>query len=1080
MWSWEAWLRNIFNLDMINTLNSKWIRLLVFDVRYVTSFLPPILQVLFSEFSTLKFVVQAIPPNIKTTNFLTNDVTRILPKGNISPQTTTTLGLLARKDFFTNYKIRRAVEEDNDDVVAIIDRSSSTLKQIYGEYYISELLRVEGTSRHIIVAEMDGYAVAVLIANEDVNYAVLNESFEVGPFHGFRTVHDDDDFYYSTELKRHSLPPDESLIELFAHDHFTPQPSLSSYSQGSSSEDIIIPNLFTSSESSSSSEDEWTLDPSLDLSTLMVRREEDTFDLFGYLRVGSQSSFLSTCLLNTDAFIPSFIVQKTISKSSSLDLRPTKEVSDALKKNIQIPNFPGQPDAFALEVLVSDTNHEAAAKILLESAFECFNNKNYCLMCCPSTEPPQNFLKDFVRVTPRNISVFPHDLFILHRSTIDSKMDVRISVEEDSPYIIEFLHQMMKPSAIFRQYVSSVQNKNSEFLTLIMTCENQIVGLAVISEHVDMDYLYAHYTLYKWIDESKHGGDTVGTLENFLIYPVFQRYCRYFLNQIHRLTDFSLLTYAVGFDDLDSNFRDRPLLNCIHYLVPVSPRRMPDFDPKFIEESCFPPNSVTETKHVFSLFVSMVRLAGLKRIEVNTRIVVIGTGDTAMGFLETLVCGSGPDLLVTFNNVTVVSPHGLPFYREISKARNIITVTRGQTAYHRILQMNLRIHVNIVHGVLGAIKRKKKAIVINELTLLPYDYLVLFCGEQYKMPSLRQKVRRKFSAFPENVFMINTDSDVIQVFNKMQKYKKFLSDKKFMGHDFLIVYGNDIRSVACLAALIEHGIPPNFLAFVEPTNCQNFSSKTPESPNLTFPDPEIAEAVDKIIVNLGVKLFKGFVLDDWNISTENRVSEVVIISKSMSVSLGCKFIFIYAEKSISNKTFEAINKAGLVFDGRLVIDSRFCTNDPFIFAAGPLTKYSRKYQADHKNHIYYNAQEVGETIGRFFREMLIPESFKSFEKSSTKRTYPDGISKFESSLPDFHKPIVISCVLPGEIHYLSIATPGKHVPVELMMTSDDYGQLLVTGDYEHLERQGYFRLHVNRMHIVDSMCCLSKEVSLNT
>ena len=44
--------------------------------------------------------------------------------------------------------------------------------------------------------------------------------------------------------------------------------------------------------------------------------------------------------------------------------------------------------------------------------------------------------------------------------------------------------------------------------------------------------------------------------------------------------------------------------------------------------------------------------------------------------------------------------------------------------------------------------------------------------------------------------------------------------------------------------------------------------------------------------------------------------------------------------------FKAVNDAYLVFDRRLVVDKGFQTNDPCIFAAGPVTKFSRKYHAE--------------------------------------------------------------------------------------------------------------------------------------
>lgn len=59
------------------------------------------------------------------------------------------------------------------------------------------------------------------------------------------------------------------------------------------------------------------------------------------------------------------------------------------------------------------------------------------------------------------------------------------------------------------------------------------------------------------------------------------------------------------------------------------------------------------------------------------------------------------------------------------------------------------------------------------------------------------------------------------------------------------------------------------------------------------------------------------------------------------------------------ETFKAINDACLVFDGKLVIDTEFRTNDVSIRAAGPLTKYSRRYYADEWTHSNFNSKEIG-------------------------------------------------------------------------------------------------------------------------
>lgn len=58
----------------------------------------------------------------------------------------------------------------------------------------------------------------------------------------------------------------------------------------------------------------------------------------------------------------------------------------------------------------------------------------------------------------------------------------------------------------------------------------------------------------------------------------------------------------------------------------------------------------------------------------------------------------------------------------------------------------------------------------------------------------------------------------------------------------------------------------------------------------------------------------------------------------------------------------AINQSSLVFDGRLVIDENDRTNDPSIFAAGPLTKFKRIYHRENWTHVCSNSREVGKMV----------------------------------------------------------------------------------------------------------------------
>lgn len=72
----------------------------------------------------------------------------------------------------------------------------------------------------------------------------------------------------------------------------------------------------------------------------------------------------------------------------------------------------------------------------------------------------------------------------------------------------------------------------------------------------------------------------------------------------------------------------------------------------------------------------------------------------------------------------------------------------------------------------------------------------------------------------------------------------------------------------------------------------------------------------------------------------------------------------------------------MIFIGRLVIDSNCKTNDPNIYGAGTLTKYSRKYYSPNSTHKYYSRIEIGRRLGFQIREMLIQQKVSIINKQA--------------------------------------------------------------------------------------------------
>lgn len=89
-------------------------------------------------------------------------------------------------------------------------------------------------------------------------------------------------------------------------------------------------------------------------------------------------------------------------------------------------------------------------------------------------------------------------------------------------------------------------------------------------------------------------------------------------------------------------------------------------------------------------------------------------------------------------------------------------------------------------------------------------------------------------------------------------------------------------------------------------------------------------------------------------------------------NLSFQVFFNFSHRGVDYDSFKAINKAHLLFDGRLIIDSTYHTNDSKIHAAGPLTKLSRCFYADQWSHSYCNSKEVGQELAAMLLHFFDP------------------------------------------------------------------------------------------------------------
>ncbi|KAF6211480.1 hypothetical protein GE061_011992, partial [Apolygus lucorum] len=277
----------------------------------------------------------------------------------------------------------------------------------------------------------------------------------------------------------------------------------------------------------------------------------------------------------------------------------------------------------------------------------------------------------------------------------------------------------------------------------------------------------------------------------------------------------------------------------------------------------------------------------------------------------------------------------------------------GRYTSKYVSKLGLETWTNVVEGTMTAIHREEKCVEVDGKKMIPYDYLFLFCGKQFSTPQadhrnivlgkeckalydLKTPWIRRVSLKPRNLFTINCLSDATVAL----QYIKRLNP----GRGQILVY----------------------------------------------------KAIRRRIFDIGIShyFYYNFVNWDYNEATQ-LISKAHFESESRMASLKCLALFSFSPKEIGLETLLAYGESNLVFDGGLVIDTDFRTNDPYIYAAGPGTRYKKKYFADHYFHEHYNSSEVGDEMAERAFSIIPDLPHKELETKQDivdfKKTCGDGL-----------------------------------------------------------------------------------------
>ncbi|KAH8057270.1 hypothetical protein JL722_6922 [Aureococcus anophagefferens] len=644
---------------------------------------------------------------------------------------------------------------------------------------------------------------------------------------------------------------------------------------------------------------------------------------------------------------------------------------------------PGASNVLAITLFCLDEAHECRARDFFPSVFALFPGRDYCVTAPPTMKASAPFLKDFVAVPSRLGSTFSHTLFLLHRASLVAAEQLRVRRFDPAVHAAPAAALLAsrgddavtadgEPAPTPDQIVAGLGadfsvplEEGPNAAAFVAVVGGAVVAVVSVSRKAAstnvLNWLKANYHIEDFVPFERHRARAQASLGLLVVNPIFAAHARFVLKEVMRLYDKTVLYHESALGD-----RMPPLV--LKELVPVRARWRPtpepggalllEHRPKGDDEPPAaaaaagdddtatvgsasaardgpPPRARGELLHYFTR-----RLASDRKAEVHARVVVVGLSCCAVGLLQELLFEPGLHL----SHVTLVSPNGVPD-PEHSGASRYEAFDEDFPARFQFEALGLGQRLRVVHARVVDLDRANKAVVLPDGAIVLYDVLVLTNGLQ---ESSAKRLAR--SAGPD-----------------------FAGGLALLGDDG--VHGDEFGDGEVMR-LTEVGV--RVLYDLELRRLVH--------------DAETGELESRLRAAAAPAVAGSPPAPPWH-DAQRRAQQ------DMTVDVECGILLGADADDITSDLFLAVNEAGLVYDGRLVVDAQFRTTDKSIYAGGRHTKFSNVHRRaiaargggpTALYHERYNSLELGAHLARCVLDRLDPRV--------------DPVEAPPDALPDFGKP----------------------------------------------------------------------------
>ena len=649
------------------------------------------------------------------------------------------------------------------------------------------------------------------------------------------------------------------------------------------------------------------------------------------------------------------------------------EVYDNLLKDAREGDELPESNAFRVTMLSIDDSCNSRLLDMLLEAFDQFPDLDYCVLIVPHAGPECPYLDGiFTYVPPRQGLDAEGCLYVAHRDSLRPIITVRLAGLEiksgadssDVNDVEAMVAGFAEPqrSQVLDAFVAGCNNNKDAStavepfrgsVSVVAVVDGYVVGAAVLGDAApgEVINLRGLFNLDDHVDLLRHTTPQFGVLQAFMLNPVFQARGRFVLQETMRLARKSLLLYKA--------YEMGAVPDVIDEMVPIPPRVAPDAGP------C-----------EFALYLTGMRLVTVPKTRVNDRVVVVGAAKSTTGLacLRSLLC----DANIVMSSVTMVDS------ARADSSDVALKISRTAGVPNAAVRCGFAHKCARIAGDVDSIDRENRVLWLESGQGVPYDRLLVF-GDLNHSPGPPLKGARGAHALGYY--------GCYDLCNQ-ERFAEICASP------MTVLYGGVMEAYLALTKLLDAGVAGENILMVNP----------PGTDRALFMSEDVIEIVDHVIKTLHVTVARLSLVKIEVEVVSNSVGAAVFEDLSNGeVSVETKAFVNCTSRSVDSRLFRVLDGAGLVFDGRLVVDSNFQTNDPNIFSGGAICKFSRQYGLG-VYHEHLNGNEVGPMVaGSMLNSCFLGANGETLQKDAT--------------LPEFTRGASISVSLFGDkVYYTHAAT----------------------------------------------------------